>query len=261
VDQTLHIFRKDVRHRWPQISVVLLLFVLHAVFDVRSSPVYDPDTKLANSLSSLLNVLLPLAMWFLIALVVFQEELPGNRQYWPTRPYKKSSLLAAKILFLIIFINVPLFLSDCCILGFQDFAVIGVMPRILLRQIPLTILFILPSLAIATLTAGLAQFFLAWFCVFLAPIVELVALESARSSRGPGIAFAGGLPMLAELAIVTCAIVIWQYWRRETGKARIAAVCILVLFFPALSGFSRLGNALARNTELPSRNDSGVHVV
>ncbi len=52
--------------------------------------------------------LLPMAWWFLVSLAVYGEPLPGNRQFWITRPYRWTSLLGAKLLFIVAFVSFPL---------------------------------------------------------------------------------------------------------------------------------------------------------
>src|SRR5882724_6313384 len=127
MSQILHIFRKDLRHLWPQVTVVLLLVAAHAVFDPHTAPVSVREVARVNTIAETLVMLLPLCIAFLIGLLVFQEALVGDRQFWLTRPYYWPKLLAAKILFFLIFFSVPLFLSDCYILGAQGFPVLAVL--------------------------------------------------------------------------------------------------------------------------------------
>ncbi len=61
-------------------------------------------------------LLLPFAWIFLVALLVLQEPLAGENSFWLTRPYSRRSLFLAKFLFILVFLNLPLFLSDCFIL-------------------------------------------------------------------------------------------------------------------------------------------------
>jgi len=174
VKQVLHIFRKDVRHLWPSITIVILLAIGHAVFDVESWPVYNPGTDRTNAIASLLNMLLPLSLWFLIAQLIFQEALPGDRQFWLTRPYRWGDLLAAKILFVFVFGSVPMFLSDWYILAAQRLGAFDDVPMLFLRQVLFAALFLLPAFALATVTSGLLQFVLAWFILLLVLVSELV---------------------------------------------------------------------------------------
>jgi hypothetical protein len=230
--QALCIFRKDVHHLWPAILVVILLTVVHAIFEVRGSPVNVPETARVNSIANLLTMLLPLGLWFLVAQAVYQETLPGDRQFWLTRPYRWTSLLASKILFAVVFISIPLFFSDCYILGIQGFPVVGVFPDLLLRFLAVAAVFILPAFAIATITTGLPQFVLAIFILLLAQIAE-----SLLSGSGRSIDISGAL-LLVAIAVILAAIVIWQYTKRRTSAARIFLLAGTLGFFPGISATS-----------------------
>ncbi len=260
MDQILHIFRKDVRHLWAHISVVLMLIIAHAVFAVRSWPVDVPRIVRINGIASVLIMLLPLGISFLIALLIFQEALPGERQFWLTRPYRWPKLLASKVLFIAVFINVPLFLSDCYVLGAQSFPVFTALPCLLLRQVFLTALFILPSFAIAAVTAGVAQFMLAWFALLLALIFESLL---ATSFLGGSIGFdlGSGSIFISALIVTTCAIVIWQYATRRTATARLISLTLVCAFAPVTWGVSYALRRTGVEAERPqSPNRSNVQI-
>jgi hypothetical protein len=258
--QALHIFRKDVRSLSIQIGTIVLLFIGHAIFEARSWPVYNRETALNNSLANLLGLLLPLGIFILIALLVFEEALPGDRQDWHTRPYRRWNLLIAKALFLLIFFNAPLFLSDCYTLGIQGFTVAGVIPHLLLRQVTFTVSYILPSFAIASLTATLAQFFLAWFCIVLGLIAELIIVNSLQSSRYALVSLEIGATFLITFAILSVAIALWQYGWRQTGKARVVAACVVFAYFPVLYGFSTLTRKPFTEISVTPFNSEGIHI-
>jgi hypothetical protein len=238
MEQVLHILRKDLRHLWPRVLVVLMLITAHAVFEVRGSPVNLPATNRVNAISSLLSMLLPLALCFLIAWAIFEEALPGDRQFWLTRPYRWFQLLVSKVLFVVAFISVPLFLSDCSILGAQGLPVLDVFPRLLLRQLILTALFILPSFAVATVTTGVSQFVVAWAILLLVLLVELIL--SAAWWGNTSFDSGGSLPFFAVLGLTTCAIIIWQYCRRRTPDARLVLLIVTCAYMPFMWGVSRL---------------------
>jgi len=45
--------------------------------------------------------ILPLTWWALAARVIHSEALPGDRQFWLTRPYRRQPAGARKALFII----------------------------------------------------------------------------------------------------------------------------------------------------------------
>jgi len=61
-------------------------------------------------------ILLLLTWWFLIVRAVQSEALPGDRQYWITRPYEWKKLLAAKLLFIGVFVHLAAFVDDAFLL-------------------------------------------------------------------------------------------------------------------------------------------------
>jgi hypothetical protein len=84
--QALHIFKKDVRYLWYEIAITLALVVMFVGF-------------------RWIEFILPIAWCYLAARVIYAEPLPGDRVFWITRPYAWKSLLAAKALFILTFVN------------------------------------------------------------------------------------------------------------------------------------------------------------
>ena len=205
------------------------------MFDVLSWPVYNPETNRTNAIAGLLNMLVPLSLWFLIAQLIFQEALPGDRQFWLTRPYRWTNLLAAKILFVAVFGSVPLFLCDCYILGVQRLGVLEDVPMLLLRQGLLAALFLLPALALAAVTSGLLQFVLAWFIALLVLVAELV-LES----HGAVFVVSSGAPFVCILAATFVGVILWQYATRRTTAARVVLLAVVCAIQPIMREVWRL---------------------
>ncbi len=88
MNQILHIFRKDVRHRWIEIVVSLALLVAHAWHVAHQWNVPSPDFDLTSSLWGALAFFVPASWCFLVIRAVQEESLVGDRQFWVTRPYE-----------------------------------------------------------------------------------------------------------------------------------------------------------------------------
>ncbi len=233
--QAIHIFSKDVRHLWPQVLISQLLIVAHAYLAFRVSPFDFENSSSIKSSNALIAITLPLILYFLVALVVYQETLPGDRQFWLTRPYRRTSLIASKVLFVLVFVNFPLLLSDCCLLGANGFSVIGVASQLLIRQLHITLIFVLPSFAAAALTTGPLQFLMAWFAVLLGLIAENafgMGVRGGSSFNLVGIEFAKFVFYASALLIFS--VIAWQYTQRRTRAARIAAFAVALVYLPAL---------------------------
>ena len=111
--QFLHVFKKDVRHHWPEILISLALLGLytHHELSPRQTPSeYASISPFFFALSGrYIPFFLVLSWIFLILRVVQSETLVGDRQWWATKPYIWWQLLLSKLLFFFVIIWVPLF--------------------------------------------------------------------------------------------------------------------------------------------------------
>src|SRR5262249_18919448 len=111
MNQSLHILKKDARHFWWEILVVLIFTTMFAV--VLFSPIVFGFVASRRALpgnqdgrlSVFPAIALTLAWYYLIAIVVREEALGSDIPFWVTRPYNWKRLLASKIAFVAIFIN------------------------------------------------------------------------------------------------------------------------------------------------------------
>ena len=240
--QALHIFAKDARHLWPQITVALILVAVHAVLDILQSPMQLPETQRLDELEGLASFLLTLAWWSLIAAAIYEEVLPGDRQFWVTRPYSWKYLLAAKVLFIAAFVNIPLLISDCFILAAQGLPVLSNLPDLVLRQGPVSCWLILPSFALATLTSGMGQFVLAWLVVITGIITESFVEHSVITNSALEVSVAGTW-VLAAIMLAIGGTIIWQYSKRRTLLARLMLAGFVYVAVPALSAIPGTGES------------------
>src|SRR5208337_225154 len=85
--QTWHIFLKDARRLRYEIIVILVLTAAYAWLQGHWSPLSSLQARRLNQMAGMVRVfLLPLAWWYLASLAVYGEPLPGDRQFWVTRP-------------------------------------------------------------------------------------------------------------------------------------------------------------------------------
>src|SRR5579872_3063494 len=149
---TLRIFQKDVRHLWPHIGSFLALMAAAAFLD----PVYA-TTGISGAHDLLSGLVLKLACWNLLIAVIHEEKLPGDRQYWLTRPLSWRELLAAKVLFVVAFIQLPLFVYHAIVLMATGIPLGEHLGTLLWRQFFFAAFYILPVAAIAAITSSLGQ--------------------------------------------------------------------------------------------------------
>jgi hypothetical protein len=217
--QALHIFRKDVRHLWLEISIALTATGAFTFVVARGSQSLNDPAAVQGVAATLLTYLLPAAWCALIARLIYAEPLAGNRQFWITRPYSWKSLLAAKGLFVAAFIGLPKLIADAVILRAWGFKLGSELAGLLWAQVLLAAVLVLPVAALSAVTTGFVQLLSVTFllalafagCYLLIPGVgdPWLALEWTRS-YSTGLVVAG-----AALAII-----LWQYARRDTTNSR-----------------------------------------
>src|ERR1051325_5041100 len=108
MEQTWHIFKKDIRYLRFEIAFLLLLIALFTWMATHGGA--------ASSLSGVMEPLIVAAVAYTLARLIHAETIPGENQFWITRPYQWSSLLAAKILFAVTFVNLPVLVAQTIIL-------------------------------------------------------------------------------------------------------------------------------------------------
>src|SRR5579884_1415555 len=144
--QTLHIFQKDIRYLRYDLYLVVVLEVVFAWMSVRHID------------STWVQTLLPIAASYLIVRLIHAEAIPGDRQFWITRPYRWKSLAGAKLLFILLFIELPLFAVQFLILVVEGFPLGYYVPALLWSQVLLTFAVWLPIAALAAMTATFVSF-------------------------------------------------------------------------------------------------------
>lgn len=254
--QIIHIFRKDVRHLWREIAASVALV---AAFVWCEPATWVPLHSTRSAIAELLSPLLPISWWLLVVRVVQDELLVGDRQFWVTRPYDWKKLLAAKLLFVVTFVNLPLVLADVMLLwigGFPDSSsrALGV----LWMQLLWAGFVFLPITALATVTANVGQIALAIFGVAL----YFVSLAFLSSTLPTGLPTAEMLPNLITMTVLigACVVVtVWQYARRQTVRARgllvgaLLAVVVVAVATPHRLLVARTYPEAASGQQLPAQ--------
>ena len=216
ISQALHILRKDARYLRGEIVLVLALVAL-----------------LAYTAAPAAELLALLAMNYLIARVIHAEAIPGYNQFWITRPYRWQSLFGSKILFVLLFMDLPLLAAQIYAIVAHDFSLSSSLPGLLWSQtLYITCLF-LPVICLASLTSGLIPFLVTEFIVvaeiFIAVGVVYGHFSWAQFLPGakPGPAAVDWVRDFFVMAIVVesaAAVLYSQYRTRNSAKGRKTAV-------------------------------------
>ncbi|MEO8128676.1 MAG: hypothetical protein ABJF23_05825 [Bryobacteraceae bacterium] len=241
--QALHILKKDVRFLRLEIGLFLTLTVMFGGMGMWW-----------------IEMPMLFAAAYLIARVVLGEAIPGANQFWLTRPYDWRSLLAAKVMFVLLFVNLPVCLAQLGVVLANGFPLGEVIAGLLWTQTLLILVLALPVAALASLTAGIMPFI---FSLFVLSTIYFFAgdwLTRTAESRWPAAvqwerdAFCG-----VVISVLTLAVLYLQYRGRRTvlsralGVAVTAAGASIYWFFPL-----PLALALQAGTSKPPDYASGL---
>jgi len=232
--RVLRLFRKDAAHLWPQILLFLVMLILFAYSD----PVYYV-THASGGLMSLINLLrglLPLSCWLLVVSLIHEDTPIGDNQYWLTRPFRWADLLTAKALFLLAFVNLPVFLCQAAVLTCFGFSPAEHLMDLLAKQVFFSALLVLPAAAIASVTKGLARAILGGILLwapFAVATAMLALLAHGTSWGGLGWIRATGVAAAAMCGAVI--VVFLQYTRRRIilSRSALAGAALLVMILMA----------------------------
>ena len=219
--QTLHIFKKDVRHLWFEIAVAITLVAAFAFTGARRALwLLDPATNRIAAWT-LVMILLPLAWWTLIARVIHDEAMPGDSQFWITRPYSWKSLLGAKALFILAFISLPMWLADGVIVRAYGLPLGAELPGLLWSQVLLAIVFVLPIVALSAVTTGFVQLIFA----ILTPCVIALAFAIVAPEVVLGGFFGGFVGTLLAIPIAgSIQVIVREMWHSTAPEAQLEVV-------------------------------------
>jgi hypothetical protein len=239
--QIPHIFAKDTRRFWPEILISLAITVafvwIYPSQWMKGSAAISIGATAGSSfvvirpiLANTLVVLIPVSWWLLIARVILAESLVGDRQFWLTRPYEWKKLLAAKALFLIVFLYLPIFTAHCLLLLEAGFHPPSYLPGLFFNLLLITGILVLPLFAIATVTSTFARMTLTVLgtVVVILAIAALSAFFDSSSISTPY----GDRVSIPLILCVGGAVIVLQYAARRVRLSR-----LLLLSLPFLIGF------------------------
>lgn len=250
----LHIFKKDLRRLWPAVLITLML-----LGELTRLDCWRTDW-LATQEEGWLNLLLPLTWGCLIALLVQQEPLVGDRHFWLTWPYRWQTLLGSKALFALAFIHFPALLADATILEFHGFEPAEYAWRLIWKQVVLAATVTLPALGLATLFESIAGFLLVAIALLGAAAYLVGVQEPVRVPWLPVDEIRSGLAV-GVLALTAVVVILVQYVRRLTAPSRIGGAGAVV-FAGLLFGYLPPGiTTRIRSTLHPAAADISFRLV
>jgi hypothetical protein len=217
--QALHILKKDFRYLWREIFLFLVLVGLFAWKDYLW-----------------VEVLLPVTAAYIIARLIHAEPLPGDAQFWVTRPYHWQSLFTAKLLFILIILDVPVAVARITQLMHAGYLFDEELKPLLWSQLLMIAGFCLPVAAVAAITTEMVSFFFSiiamlvvGFSVAAIPVARVVVWNEDVSAWPDGVVWVRGSFGLA-IVIFTALYILWsQYKTRLTRRTRAVAATLLLV--------------------------------
>jgi hypothetical protein len=224
MNQILHIFRKDARRHYAEILISLVLLALFThrqlQFWLEGNESVHVGSLMFFQITRLITPILVLFWAFLIVRVVQAESLVGDRQWWTTKPYDWWKLLLAKLLFIFVFISIPLMLVQLFLLHHAGYSIFPNLRGVLLMQFTLPLLVILFSLVLACLTRNLSQAMLGVGLVLVVMIaVSWLSSELTRNTMDESSKFSQAIQGFLTFGSVIL-VPIWQFARRKTWASR-----------------------------------------
>jgi hypothetical protein len=219
--KALLVFRKDVfRLRLELAAWVLLMAIyswMEAVLPAR------PGLLAAVGLWEL--ILAPAACYLTLA-TIHEDLLPGDRQDWLTKPIPRSSLLLAKVMFVVVFLNLPLALSQALGLAANGLSLSDFTGSLISRQFLFTALFIMPVAAFAAATGNFAQFAVALLCGYGAALLLGLSTATLAAQDLPwgGISWIITFAGAALALVISGSVLLLVYLPRQIRQARLILV-------------------------------------
>jgi hypothetical protein len=234
-----HIFKKDFRLRWPYgLAAAIAQFAIVAMH--LKLGVFEKQRIFAAVLL-VLEIMMDLGVAVLIAAVVHEDSVVGVRQDWLVRPIRRRDLVAAKLLFLLLAVQVPMLLA--CVIGglANGFPFWLSLSAALSQNVYFLIGFTLPIFAFVSLTRSTSEALGVAFMIVVGSIMGLNVLVLPITGSPLGLTSNTGLawiPLTFRFAIyfvAALAILALQYFRRATRASwLVLATSVAICLFSAL---------------------------
>jgi hypothetical protein len=231
-----HIFKKDLRLLWLfGLAAAIMQFAIVAVH--LKLGVFE-EQPVFSSVLLLLESMMYFGVAVLIATVVHEDSIVGIRQDWLVRPIRRRDLLAAKMLFLLLAVQLPMLLA--AVIGglANEFSLWLSFSEALSQNFYFLIGFTLPIFAFVSLTRGTSEALGFAFVIVVADVLgaEALILPISGSPLGPtsntGLIWIPLTWRFAIYLVAALAILVLQYFRRANRASRmvLAAAVVICLF-------------------------------
>ena len=230
MNRILPLLKKDVQHLAPHMAVLWLVMALACYSD---GALASSIPLAARTILQFLLVMAPLLCSALVVLAIQQESLIGDRQYWLTRPFTWRDLLVSKLLFILLAVNLPLFLLQAAGMALHGLPPFAHLAELLWRQVFFTAFLVILPAALAVITRAPGH---ALATVLLTAAGWFLAVETVGPFISAGPSWAAWIAT-SSVAILSLSfgtgIVVLQYRRRRPAVPRALFASLMLLSIPA----------------------------
>jgi hypothetical protein len=225
--QPFHIFRKDAVHLWPETLISLALLAAFGWAQVHTWVPQEGFNPASLGVGFLI-FLIPVMWLVLMSRLVHDEELVGDRQFWITRPYTWYGLLLSKVIYLAVFVGVPVIVMQMVLLHHAGLYPTLVFPAVLKNILVVSAVFLLPLLVIAAVTATFIRYISSALAgiIYLFIVFLFAGYNWTDSLTAP---YVGDFIGICLLIILVVALLIQYAWRK-TLIARILLIALPLIF-------------------------------
>jgi hypothetical protein len=256
--QPLHILRKDIRHLWPEVTLYAVLLISFSLVIPQTWKGAAVSDSLLHTFSTLLLILMPITMLVIIVRLVHDEPLVGDQQFWITRPYARTSLLYAKLLFILLCVILPFAAMQCSLLLSAGLRPSAAASGFLFSLLCFVLAAWLPFTAVAAVTATLSQ---AYMSIIAALIVWVGFLTIIGTTDGPRMVPPFGFETFSILfGCLLLVILFYQYLVRNTARSRVALVATVFLFLGMFKAYFAFPVDILVRHDYPMSTGTPLHL-
>lgn len=254
------IFKKDWGLLWPLVLLTVFAHALGATLWLLQDHDRLPDA-LRNAIF-LFPLLEMLGSAFLCVAVIHTDPIPGDREDWLVRPIRRTDLMAAKLLFVLLTAAGPAFAAGAAGALLDGFAWGPSIVAGFWRSAVFFVEICLPAMALGAVTRNAmeacigAVIALVLAGLFLVTINLLIGVSPTLG--GSGLEWLSSFELAFVIVVATLVILLSQYLRRSTASSRLLAVAFVLLALP----FQVLpwNPVFAAQEVLASNNEGSEHV-
>ena len=230
-----HILRKDWTLLWP-LALLVIAIQVGLEWALWRTGLQTTNT-LAVELSRFLRSAWGLGIVALTIAVVHEDTIPGSEQDWLIRPVSRTSLLLAKMVFVLLTICVPMWVVNVAHEMALGFPPVPSLADALYKECYVFVCLLVPVMALASIARNMTELLVlgAGFAVLFAVNEGVGALlmgDSLCPTCETGFFWLQRQLQHIGLLIGAAVILALQYYRRRTLTSRlVAAVGVILLVF------------------------------